>query len=78
MFGWVLAFLSAAGNTGNDVCKKAVMARGLSPWETMALLNGFGAFLNIGFSLYTGYVPAKMEPYILWGAFFTMIGKNLA
>jgi len=53
------------------------MARGISPWETMALLNGFGAFLNIGFCLSTGNIPEKMTTKIILGAFFTMIGKNM-
>lgn len=78
LIGWILAFCSAAGNTGNDICKKMVMARGISPWETMALLNAFGAFLNIGYCLYTGYMPEKFDAFVFWGCFFTMLGKNLA
>lgn len=78
LFGWILAFLSAAGNTGNDICKKMVMARGISPWEVMALLNAFGAALNLGYCLYTGYVPEKMSSFIIWACFLTMLGKNLA
>jgi len=78
MIGWILAFISAGGNTGNDVCKKWLMARGISKWETIALLNGFGGFLNMAFCIATGNLPKKFEMAILIGGFLTMLGKVAA
>lgn len=78
MIGWVLAFMSAGGNTGNDVCKKWLMGRGIGKWETIALLNGFGGFLNMGFCFLTGNLPPKFEMSLLIGGFLTMLGKVAA
>jgi len=78
MIGWILAFISAGGNTGNDVCKKWLMGRGIGKWETIALLNGFGGFLNMAFCIATGNLPKKFELSLLIGGLLTMVGKVLA
>jgi len=51
------------------------MARGIGKWETIALLNGFGGFLNMAFCIATGNLPKKFEMAILIGGFLTMLGK---
>jgi len=53
------------------------MSRGIAKWETIALLNGFGGFLNMAFCFATGYLPSKFEISLLLGGFFTMLGKVL-
>jgi len=51
------------------------MSRGISKWETIALLNGFGGFVNMAFCFATGNLPQKFELSLLIGGFLTMLGK---
>ncbi len=61
----------------NDVFKKNLLKRGLNAWECMALLNSYGAVLSLFYCLFTNQLPYKMEMGILWGGFWTSLGKNL-
>ena len=57
--------------------KKNLLAKGLSSWECIALMNAFGAFLTLGWCLSQEVVPKKLENYIIWGGIFTASGKIL-
>ncbi len=58
--------------------KKTLISHGLSSWESIALTNSFGSFLNLGYSYYSYEVPDKVTLRLFIGAITTALGKLLA
>lgn len=61
-----------------DITKKALLKAGLTPWENIALVNSFSAFMAITFCLITKTLPVVQSTNFLITTVVIAMGKIAA